>query len=245
MFDALIVEDEPLMRNYLADNLTRIHPEWRASQSCRDGLEAMDILKREKFNLVITDIKMPSMDGLELSQYIHERYPDTKVIILTGYNEFDYARTAVRNGVVDYLLKPLEDRELTEALNRISPTTYEFKDRIIQMETSDDEDNPLIIRVRMYIQKHFHEPLSLTDLADIFDVSTSYLSSVFKSDRGESFTKFLMRLRMEKAAELLVINKVGKITDIAEEAGFSSVKYFDHSFKKYFGVTPNEYRESH
>ena len=112
MLDVLIVEDESLMRQYLMLNLNAIHKSFRAAGCAGDGIEAVKMLEMKHFDLVITDIKMPHMDGIELTSYIKEKYNDVKVIILSGYDEFDYARSAIRYGAVDYLLKPLNDAEL-------------------------------------------------------------------------------------------------------------------------------------
>lgn len=120
MLTALIVEDEPLMREYLLLNLSSIHDQWKTGACARDGIEAMELLNKHKFDLVITDIRMPRMGGLELAAFVHNNIVDTDIIFLTGYDEFDYARAAVRAGVADYLLKPLQDAELHAILDKLA-----------------------------------------------------------------------------------------------------------------------------
>ena len=95
MYRTLIVDDEPLMRTYLANNLTAICPFFSVTGIASDGKEAMYWLQKQRFDLVITGIRMPEMDGLGLSKYIYEAFPRTKVIILSGYNEFEYARRCI------------------------------------------------------------------------------------------------------------------------------------------------------
>ena len=119
MYRTLIVDDEPLMRTYLANNLTAICPFFSVTGIASDGKEAMDWLQKQRFDLVITDIRMPEMDGLGLSKYIYEAFPRTKVIILSGYNEFEYARNALKYQVTDYLLKPLNDNDLSDVLMNV------------------------------------------------------------------------------------------------------------------------------
>lgn len=250
MFTALIVEDEPLMREYLMRQLTAIHSQWQTSGCARDGVEALAMLKEKRYDLVITDIKMPRMDGLELAGYIHANQPDTDIIILTGYGEFDYARAAVRAHAADYLLKPLQDAELHDALNRLAmkrmdgrntPPTVDVQEPPAAQAASDDP-SILVQRARAYVRAHFSEPLSLNEVADTLCVNPAYLSSIFKSERGESYSKFVLRLRMERAVLLLQTYAAGKIGDIAAEVGYSSTKHFYAVFKDYFGMTPNEYR---
>lgn len=249
MYTALIVEDEPLMRDYLMQRLTSIHGLWKTAGCARDGLEALALLKENQYDLVITDIKMPGMDGLELANYVHANQPDTDIIILTGYGEFDYARAAVRVHAADYLLKPLQDVELHNALSKLATKRMDHSDANAEpvpdgqgAQMSPDDSGVLVQRARAYVRAHYSEPLSLNEVADILGVNPAYLSSVFKSERGESYSKFLLRLRMEQAALLLQTYAAGKIGDIALEVGYSSTKHFYSVFKDYFGMTPNEYR---
>lgn len=245
---ALIVEDEPLMREYLWRNLDRIHNAWKATACAKDGLEAIEILRHHAFDLVITDIRMPRCDGLELASYINDNCPGTAVVILSGHDEFEYARSALQKGVSDYLLKPLDDKALNALLDRLAsnkkPSVDDGDEEPVVQDQDSESPSLLIERARLFIKENYTRPLALNDVAQALDVSPSYLSSVFKSDKGETYTKYILRLRMERAAKLLVSYKAGKVGDIAQEAGFTSTKYFDSAFKKYFGMTPNEYRQS-
>ncbi len=119
MYSTLIVDDEPLMRQYLDKNLSLICPDFYVTGIASDGLEAVELLQKQTFDLVITDIKMPEMDGLKLARHIFDKSPETKVIIISGYNEFEYARLAIKYGVSDYLLKPLSDDNISETLTRM------------------------------------------------------------------------------------------------------------------------------
>lgn len=136
MHAVMIVDDEPLMLKYLNENINRIAPDWHVTGLASDGLQAVSLLQRQDFDLVITDIKMPEMDGLELAKFIYEIYPQTKVVIISGFDDFDYARRAIRCGVSDYLLKPLSDENITDTLNKISENIEEsaskaFSDHIL------------------------------------------------------------------------------------------------------------------
>jgi len=127
MYSVMIVDDEPLMLKYLSSNLTRIAPDWCVTGLASDGLQAVELLQRQPFDLVITDIKMPEMDGLELAKFIDEIHPQTRVVIISGFDDFDYARRAIRCGVSDYLLKPLSDENISETLKKIAEEMDENK----------------------------------------------------------------------------------------------------------------------
>lgn len=257
-YRVLIVEDEPLMREYLAQNLSTLHPSYTVTDAARDGLAALALLDENEYDLIITDIRMPGMDGLALVGRIRAAGRSIPVIILSGYDEFDYARTALRYNVSEYLLKPLKDEELQDALTRLS-AGIEQHQRDMRMpkdlsaknitrfvascfcETSV-EQTQLCERAVRYITTHFTEPITQTDVAGALGVTPAYLSSVFHEEKGESYSKFLVRLRMTQAALLLKSNVSLTIQQVAEQTGYASDKHFIGVFKKYFGVTPNEYR---
>ena len=120
MYNILVVDDEKLMRTYLANIIPSLTDAYQVSGIAEDGREAIDLLNKQHYDVVITDIKMPEVDGLNLARYIHENHPDTVVIIVSGYNNFSYARKAIQYQVTDYLLKPLVDKDLKELLDSVS-----------------------------------------------------------------------------------------------------------------------------
>ena len=255
MLTALLVEDESLMREYLMMNLNNSHNHWVAAACARDGIEATALLNEQHFDLVITDIKMPRMGGLELATHISSNIPNTDIILLTGYDEFNFARTAIRIGVADYLLKPLRDGELHSILDRLASKRNNSdmngdltKNITLQSQAAVKSDvvagnpNILIQRVRNYIERHYCEQISLSEVADLMDVNPTYLSSIFESEQGESYSKYVLRLRIERAALLLRTHPVGNISDIATDVGYLSAKHFISVFKKYYGMTPSEFR---
>ncbi|SDN52439.1 two-component system, response regulator YesN [Paenibacillus sp. yr247] len=120
MYNLMIIDDEPLTREYLKIQIPLLNEKFHVSAEAMDGSEAWDILQKQKVDLVITDIKMPIMDGLELSRNISQHFPRQKIIILSGYDEFALAKEAMHYGVYDFLLKPIVLEELAKALNKIS-----------------------------------------------------------------------------------------------------------------------------
>lgn len=120
MYHILVVDDEMLMRKYLANSIPAFTDKFQVSGIAKDGLEAMELLKKQHYDLVITDIQMPEVDGLSLAKYLHENFPDMAVIIISGFNDFEYARKAIKYQVTDYLLKPLVDQTLTDLLETIA-----------------------------------------------------------------------------------------------------------------------------
>lgn len=258
-YRVLIVEDEPLMRAYLVSNLSRLHPCFIAVDAVHDGVAALALFDTNSYDLMITDLRMPGMDGLQLIESVRSRGHTLPIIILTGYDEFEYARTALHFGVAEYLLKPLNDDALAETLARLDQSIQQRR-RAMQLpkdlspqsiasfvatcfSDSDGEQSLLAERAANYIATHFTEPITQTDVAEALGVTPAYLSSVFHEEKGESYTKFLTRLRMMQAALLLKSKPNITIQSVAEQTGYASDKHFIGVFKKYFGTTPNEYRQ--
>lgn len=120
MYKILVVDDEPLTKEYLKKNIPVIDSRFIVTCEAMEGTEALTILKNEKIDLIITDIKMPLMDGLELSKEVSYNYPDIIIVILSGYDEFEFAKKAMRYSVKDYILKPLVKEDLCKTLNNVA-----------------------------------------------------------------------------------------------------------------------------
>lgn len=121
MYKLLIVDDEPLTRQYFKQNVHMLHPEWICTAEAEDGAEALMLLERgETFDLIVTDIRMPVMSGLEMAQRLSSLPSSPRVIILSGYDEFALAKEAMHYGVYDFLLKPIVKEELVAALRKIA-----------------------------------------------------------------------------------------------------------------------------
>jgi len=240
MYKALIVDDEPLMREYLGSNLNKINEDWIAEDTACDGIYAIQLLQHKDYDVVITDIKMPAMDGIELSKYLFLNKKEIPIIFITGYDEFEYARAAVKLNVFDYLLKPLRDEELSLALSALSLKNNKEDNSLIK---PIDNKNTLVSQIQEYLQLHFREGLSLTILADIFEITPSYLSTIFHKEIGEPYSKYLLRMRMETAKALL-LNPNSKVQDVALDVGFSSSKHFGSVFKAYYGISPGEFKNT-
>jgi len=118
MYKILIVDDEPAIRKGLVHLMPWDSLDCMIVAAAVDGIEAVELLKTEKPDIVITDIKMPGMNGLELSKHIYENYPAIKIIILTAYSDFDYSQSAIKYGAIDFILKPTSADKFIEAIEK-------------------------------------------------------------------------------------------------------------------------------
>lgn len=120
MYKVMLVDDEPLVREFIRKHFANRHPEWEVAQEAMDGQEAWELLERIEVDLVITDIKMPGMNGIELAKRIHGMDNPPQVIILSGFDEFALAQDAIRYNVRNYLLKPVVKDELAEVVQEVT-----------------------------------------------------------------------------------------------------------------------------
>lgn len=117
MYKVIVVDDEPRVRRGMRNLIPKLDSEWSVVGEAKNGYEALELVKKELPDLVITDIRMPQMNGLDLLSHLKE-YP-VHVVILSGYGYFEYAQTAVKYGAFDYLLKPLKPEDIQSVLGRV------------------------------------------------------------------------------------------------------------------------------
>ena len=129
MYKALLVDDEALTREAISENIPWKDLGFELIASCENGQEAMERMKETVPDLLLTDIYMPYVDGIELARYVYENHPDMKTVIISGYDEFEYAKQAVRYQVMEYILKPVTPSELMEVLLRAKESLDERYER--------------------------------------------------------------------------------------------------------------------
>ena len=211
-----------------------------------EGLEAAETLRPD---LVISDIRMPKMDGIEMAEKIIEKSPKTKVIFLTAYNEFEYARQAIRIGVSDYLVKPFQDGELEGSIQRLLhlhpnalASNAELEEQLIPLKTKEEVSNRYVQTAIEYIENNYVDSgFSITKLAESMSVSEGHISRLFKSETDHSINNYLTRYRIKKAMDYLKDVNV-KVYEVAEKVGYSDIAYFSNTFKKLVGKNPSDYQ---
>lgn len=248
MMKLVIADDENTIRKGLKALVESFYLDIEIVGTASDGIEALSLIVQTKPELILVDINMPRLNGLDLIEKIHEELPRSKVIIISGYDQFDYAQRALKLGVFDYLLKPVNRavlyNTLSSAIQSYDERSRELDKLSMLKHTAEIKENEdLVEQALSIIQAQFSNPdLSLAALADSLHVSNAYLSRGIKQRTGQTFSDYLTTLRIEQAKSLLSSPGTIMIYSIADQVGYSSQHYFSRIFKEYTGLTPSEYR---
>ncbi len=257
------------------------------------GREALSMIEGTLPEILLTDIRMPGMDGLKLIHAAREIVPDIKAILLTGYQDFNYALTAIQLGAFGYILKPSDSNEIISTVlkakeqvdaeicakrerekiqqqigNMQDILLHSFMADRLKNGMSDNEDNEtqsapggargdkeaaqrdvgpvrsaVVKQILDYIEAHYMEDISLISVSEHVYMNYIYLSRLIKKETGENFLDILTRTRLVKACEMLGDISL-KTYEVAGLVGIKDSGYFSQIFKKYFGMTPSEYRDN-
>lgn len=243
MWKLLIADDEPNIR----ENLKLLFP-WeqlhiQVTYLASDGQEAYHYIRQNAIDLVLADIRMPVMDGLELARILKEEKPAISVVLLSAFSDFEYARSAMRHGVCAYLTKPVRYTELVETFRRLTDAAYspEIFPEENRMQTEEQPESykgyyqEIISLIQRYVQSDVGSA-SLIGAAEYAGLSPSYVSTIFHRFLGKTFSEFLTETRMQKADLLLAEGK--SIADTAWTVGYNHPKNFIRAYRQYAGADP-------
>lgn len=245
MLKVVVIDDESVVRKgiVLGVDWTSMHCVVVGEAS--NGEEGLLAVEKYNPNLIITDIRMPKMDGIEMVKELRNRGCRAHVIVLTAYDDFQYVRSALQLGAVDYLLKPFRNQDLETAILRI----MEKEKDMSAMEPQDmlplakGDKSKYVLEALNYIAEHYNDnDISITPIARSLGVSESHLSHVFKKETSYTIIGYLTQYRVHMAMKLLQDCRY-KVYEVSEMVGYRDVAYFGSTFKKLTGVSPSEYQD--
>ena len=253
MFKVAIIDDEPIIVEGLSKTIDWSKWDARVAGFAYDGAEGLELIRKEKPDILISDISMPNMNGLAMIAAVKSEFPLMQISILTGYRDFDYAKEAIHLGVTRFLLKPSKHDELEEAITAMTEKLKMAGVSGMESEKEDDQNDDTILEnpassfivnnALKFIRDNYTEKLKLVDVADHIYVSQWHLSKLLNKHTGKNFSEILNGIRIEKAKELLK-DPAYRIVDIAEAVGFLDLAHFSRVFKKTCGISANDYRNA-
>lgn len=267
MFKLLVADDEWIVREGISNICDWSQRDITLCPMARNGQEALDLILEHKPDVVIIDIRMPFLSGLDVIERAVTGSPGTQFIILSAYGEFEYAKRAMEYGVNHFILKPCNDEKLLVAVDAV---LAKLRDRqfvrdyfsgkavgseartrcanILAISSENTEPRSSIVRRMLdVVEQHFSdEQLSLSYLArEVLFTNADYLGKVFKREMNQNFSTYLQTRRVQEAQYLLMANPPLKIYEIARRCGYGgNTQYFSLQFKKLTGKTPTEYSQS-
>ena len=260
MIRLLIADDEKLEREALAEMVARRFEHEVVLELAENGRKAADTAVLWGVDLILMDIEMPGMSGLDAARAVLAQRPGCRVIFVTAYSLFQYAHEAVHLGACDYLLKPVDPDELEASIRR-AMRQVEAERKLEELATAKalpepqdagaapaedaaDEDSPaamVMAQVRRYLEDNYMFDLSLDSVGEILHISPAYLSAQFKKYQKMNFLDCLTELRINAAKKLLA-DPLRSTAEVASMVGYDDSSYFARAFKKRTGMTPTQYR---
>lgn len=244
MYKALIVDDEKPVQIAIQKlgNWKKYHI--LPPDTAGNGKEALQAMQELHPNLVFVDMQMPIMNGTEYLERAAIEFPGTQFIIVSGYDDFKYAQSAIKYGACEYLLKPIVKADLNNAIEkailRLDPHADFFDSEA--KEKSDVPPEEVTRIIKDYIDKNYNTNIKLSMFTEQYFFSKEYLSRLFKSKYGCGIYTYAQEVRMQRARELL-LNPDILIQDISERLGYADNNYFSKAFKNYYGMSPSQFRK--
>ncbi len=248
MYHLLVVDDEAESRNTLCNCFPWNTVGFEIAAQASNGAEALSLIRRSKMDVVLCDIKMPVLSGIDLAQELYQYKPRPTIVFLSGYRDFEYAQKALTFGVRYYIVKPARYEEV---MSKFLMLKQELDAQRIALEStvnasegrSLDNTNfqsKIVAMVKTYIQANY-ATASLDEASKLVHMNSSYLSQLFKQKTGVNFSDYLIEIKMTKAAELLLDYEL-KTYSVSEMVGYTNPKNFARTFKNFYGVNPRDYR---
>lgn len=234
----LIADDEDTIRRGMVKYLELHTDRFDKIYEAENGQKAIDLLLKYQPDMLLLDVQMPLKTGIDVMREAAQAGLHPVTVILSGYDEFEYAKQALRFGAKEYLLKPVRAADILHCVLELADTCIGQP----KEEGLKEEQNPYLVKTAMaFIEEHYAENISLTDAAQKAGISGGYLSTLFAQNLNCGFIDYLNQVRIERACCYLEQNFL-KTYEIAYKVGFRDEKYFSKVFKKIKGMSPREYR---
>ncbi len=223
----LIADDEAPARYVLRSMLEEKGFPAASIVEAASGGELLSLVPETRPACAFVDIRMPGMDGLSAIEAAAPLCPGTRWVIVSSHAEFSYAQTALRIGVLEYLLKPVRPEELGACLTRLG------------VGPADPGKDPILAKVLEYLGRNFNADVSVAEAADLVGLSPNYLSALFRRRMGRTISDHIARLRMEEAMRLLRKGGIS-VADAAHAVGYADLRFFAKKFKAITGLLPSD-----
>lgn len=250
MYKILLAEDDSALRFVYSKKKVWNDCGFVIADAVSNGRDALLMLEKNNYDLVLTDIRMPFMDGIELLREIKNRGINVCVAFVSSYDDFEYARQGLVLGAFDYILKPADDKKITELLERVKKNISAkstLSETVIKaaknsgIDTSELSESDRAYKFIKYFSDNYERIFTMEEMAEYFGFNKDYFGKIFRQSMNISFVNFYSSVKIEYAKELIRTGNY-KNYDISEMLGYSSADYFTKVFKEFTGKTPTEFK---
>ncbi len=247
MYRLLVVDDEFEIRNGLCKFFPWNEIGFDVVGQAENGKAALDFIYSNSVDVILCDVAMPVMTGLDLARELNSSKCKYRIVFLSGYKDFEFAQKALEYGAKNYILKSTNYNELIRVFSKVKAELDEEgshkktnEKKANKSETEMNFNEKIISVIKSYVESNFRE-VTLEDLTNQVHMNPDYISKFFKQKTGQNFSDYLIEVRMKKAAELLDDIRY-KTYEISDMVGYSNSFNFTRTFKNYYGMSPREYR---
>lgn len=245
MYKLLAADDEEDTRDTLCNCFPWASVGFTVVQQVSNGMEALSYLEANPVDVLLCDIRMPVMSGLELCKQIYQRKMGVRIVLLSAYRDFEYAREAMSYGISHYMLKPAKYDDIVQVFTQLKETLDESKASLAAGGTEKSDSltgltDPVISHIVKSVNLDYRT-ITLQHVSETVEMNTSYVSVYFKKKTGMHFSEYVLKVRMEKAAELLKHGHM-KAFEVSEAVGYANPKNFIRAFKQFHGITPGQFK---
>jgi len=237
----LLVDDESVTRRGLLRSVPWAALGVSEIREARDGVEALRLTRQFRPDIVVTDVRMPRLNGIELAAEIRKLLPAVKLIFISGYSDKEYLRSAIRLGAVDYVEKPINLEEFTQAIRQAAGQTAAAVPEEIA-PNGQPVNRKVALALRLIEEQYMDPGLNVTALADQVRLTQPYLSVLFKKTMGRSVSEYLLALRIEKSKLLLAQENI-RVGEVANRVGYNDANAYAKAFKRIMGLSPAKFRQ--
>lgn len=236
----LIADDEDVVRMGLYKYIKLHTDRFDKIYTAKNGQQALDSIVLHRPDIMLLDVRMPLKTGVEVMKEASSMGIMPVTVVLSGYDEFQYAQQAVRYGAKEYLLKPTRSSDILALIHKLADEIYgkEQEEQVVE----GDEVPVIVLRAEQYIREHYHEDITAQQAAEYAGITAGYLSTLFSQTRGYGFKELVNSIRIERACTYLEQGYL-KNYEIAYKVGYRDEKYFSRIFKKIKGASPAEYKK--
>lgn len=245
MLKILIADDEEMTRNGLAQYIDWGSLGIESVQTARNGIQALSFAQKTVPDILLTDIMMPHMDGIELTKKFRKVYPECRVVLFSGHADKDYLKSAINLHVDAYIDKPIDMDKVCYSVKKLAEDINKERNYAeINLPTDFEKYDSKVKKGVIYIFEKYHQAdLSIGEIAENVGLSQNYFATLFKQNCGMTVNDYLTMVRL-KHAERLLKDSNKKLYEIAEEIGISDSNYLNTVFKRRYGLTPSQYRKN-